>query len=78
MYLEQAHYASSTINLPLAAVSRLACEAADAGLLSQDLAATNASRGLRFHVWRSRIADKGKGLHRFACLGIPDRNAVAF
>ena len=34
MHLEQAHYASSTINLRLAAVRRLAYEAADAGLLS--------------------------------------------
>jgi integrase len=37
--LEQAHYASSTINLRLAAVRRLAYEAADSGLLSLDLAA---------------------------------------
>jgi hypothetical protein len=37
--LEHAHYASSTINLRLAAVRRLAYEAADAGLLSPDLAA---------------------------------------
>ena len=39
IYLEQAHYAASTINLRLAAVRRLAYEAADAGLLSPDLAA---------------------------------------
>jgi integrase len=39
MFLEQAHYASSTINLRLAAIRRLAYEAADAGLLSPDLAA---------------------------------------
>jgi integrase len=39
IFLEQAHYASSTINLRLAAVRRLASEAADAGLLSPDLAA---------------------------------------
>jgi site-specific recombinase XerD len=39
IYLEQAHYASSTINLRLAAVRRLAYEAADVGLLSPDLAA---------------------------------------
>jgi site-specific recombinase XerD len=39
IYLEQAHYASSTINLRLATVGRLAYEAADAGLLSPDLAA---------------------------------------
>ena len=37
--LEQARYASSTINLRLAAVRRLAYEAADCGLLSPDLAA---------------------------------------
>src|SRR6516225_5365866 len=37
--LEQANYASSTINLRLAAVRRLAYEAADCGLLSPDLAA---------------------------------------
>lgn len=37
--LEQRHYASTTINLRLAAVRRLAYEAADCGLLSADLAA---------------------------------------
>jgi site-specific recombinase XerD len=37
--LEQANYASSTINLRLAAVRRVAYEAADCGLLSPDLAA---------------------------------------
>src|SRR6185437_7202523 len=37
--LEQANYASSTINLRLAAIRRLAYEAADCGLLSPDLAA---------------------------------------
>jgi integrase len=37
--LEQSRYASSTINLRLAAVRRLAYEAADSGLLSPDLAA---------------------------------------
>ena len=37
--LEQAHYAPSTINLRLAAIRRLAYEAADCGLLSPDLAA---------------------------------------
>ena len=39
MSLEQRHYAPSTINLRLAAVRRLAYEAADCGLLSPDLAA---------------------------------------
>src|SRR6201992_4156486 len=37
--LEQRHYASTTINLRLAAVRRLAYEASDCGLLSPDLAA---------------------------------------
>src|ERR1700688_912909 len=37
--LEQARYAASTVNLRLAAVRRLAYEAADAGLLSPDLPA---------------------------------------
>ena len=37
--LEQQHYASTTINLRLAAVRTLAYEAADSGLLSADLAA---------------------------------------
>src|SRR3954451_13707085 len=37
--LEQRHYAPSTINLRLAAVRRLAYEAADCGLLSPELAA---------------------------------------
>jgi hypothetical protein len=36
--LEQAPYASSTINLRLAAIRRLAYEAADCGLLGPDLA----------------------------------------
>jgi len=39
IYLEQSHYAPSTINLRLAAVRRIAYEAADAGLLSPELAA---------------------------------------
>src|SRR5438105_1814674 len=39
IYLEQRHYAPSTINLRLAAVRRIAYEAADAGLLSPELAA---------------------------------------
>jgi integrase len=39
IYLEQRHHAPSTINLRLAAVRRIAYEAADAGLLSPELAA---------------------------------------
>jgi integrase len=39
IHLEQQHYAPATINLRLAAVRRIAYEAADAGLLSPELAA---------------------------------------
>jgi integrase len=39
IYLEQKHYAATTINLRLAAVRRVAYEAADSGLLSPELAA---------------------------------------
>jgi hypothetical protein len=39
IHLEQRHYAATTINLRLAAVRRVAYEAADAGLLSPELAA---------------------------------------
>ena len=39
MFLEQAEYSASTINLQLTAVRRLAYEAADCGLLSPELAA---------------------------------------
>jgi hypothetical protein len=41
MYLESRHLAANTINQQLAAVRRLAHEAADAGLLSPVLAAGN-------------------------------------
>jgi cellobiose phosphorylase len=39
IYLEQKQYAATTINLRLAAVRRVAYEAADSGLLSPELAA---------------------------------------
>jgi hypothetical protein len=40
IHLEPRHYAPTTINLRLAAVRRVAYEAADAGLLSPELAAS--------------------------------------
>lgn len=50
IFLEQAHYAGSTINLRLAAVRRLAYEASDSGLLSPDLAAgIRRVKGVRKH-----------------------------
>jgi hypothetical protein len=50
--LEQQHYASSTINLRLAAVRRLAYEASDCGLLSPDLAAgIRRVKGARRTFW---------------------------
>ena len=64
--LEQRHYAPSTINLRLAAVRRLAYEAADCGLLSADLAAgirrvKGAKRlGVRIGNWLT--AEQGKRL----------------
>lgn len=75
IFLEQAHYASSTINLRLAAVRRLAYEAADAGLLSPDLAAgirrvKGAKKlGVRMGNWLT--AEQGKRV-----LGIFDRNTL--
>jgi hypothetical protein len=58
---EQAHYASSIINLRLAAVRRLAYEAADCGLRSPDLAAgIRRVKGLKKHGHADRqLADSG-------------------
>jgi site-specific recombinase XerD len=51
--LEQASYASSTINLRLAAIRRLAYEAADCGLLSPDLVAgIRRVKGVKKHGMR--------------------------
>src|ERR1700745_2405709 len=75
IFLEQAHYASSTINLRLAAVRRLAYEAADAGLLSPDLAAgirrvKGAKKfGVRMGNWLT--AEQGKRV-----LDVFDRNTL--
>ena len=64
--LEQAKYASSTINLRLAAIRRLAYEAADCGLLSPDLAAgIRRVKGVKKHGMRIGnwlTADQGKRL----------------
>jgi integrase len=64
--LEQAHYASSTINLRLAAVHRLAYEAADSGLLSPDLAAgirrVKGAKKLGVRVGNWLTAEQGKRL----------------
>lgn len=66
IHLEQLRYAPSTINLHLAAVRRLAFEAADTGLLSPELAAGIARvkgvkrLGVRMGNWLS--ATQGKSL----------------
>lgn len=64
--LEQRLYASSTINLRLAAVRRLAYEAADCGLLSADLAAgirrVKGARRLGVPVGNWLTAEQGKRL----------------
>ena len=64
--LEQQHYASTTINLRLAAVRRLAYEAADCGLLSADLAAgirrVKGAKRLGMPVGNWLSAEQGKRL----------------
>jgi site-specific recombinase XerD len=73
--LEQSNYASSTINLRLAAVRRLAYEAADCGLLSPDLAAgIRRVKGVKRHGMRIGnwlTAEQGKRL-----LGIFDQASL--
>jgi site-specific recombinase XerC len=71
MYLESRHLAANTINQQLAAVRRLAHEAADAGLLSPELAA-GISRvkgvkqlGFRSGNWLS--ADQSSEVLQHAC-----------
>jgi len=62
--LEQKQYAPSTINLRLAAVRRIAYEAADAGLLSPELAAgirrVKGVRRLGVRVGNWLTAEQGK------------------
>jgi integrase len=64
--LEQQHYASTTINLRLAAIRRLAYEAADCGLLSADLAAgirrVKGAKRLGVPVGNWLTAEQGKRL----------------
>src|SRR3982751_653752 len=64
--LEQRQYAPSTINLRLAAVRRLAYEAADCGLLSADLAAgirrVKGARRLGVRIGNWLTAEEGKRL----------------
>ena len=64
--LQQRHYASTTINLRLAAVRRLAYEAADCGLLSADLAAgirrVKGAKRLGVPVGNWLTAEQGKRL----------------
>jgi site-specific recombinase XerD len=84
--LEAKHLAPATINLRLAAVRRLAYEAADVGLLSPDLAAgirrvKGAKRlGVRLGNWLS--AEQAKNLLRSpngeALIGKRDRAILAF
>ena len=64
--LEPDHYSSSTINLRLAAVRRLAYEAADSGLLSPNLAAgirrVKGAKKLGVRVGNWLTAEQGKRL----------------
>jgi integrase len=66
IHLEQRHYAPTTINLRLAAVRRVAYEAADAGLLSPELAAglrrVKGVRRLGVRMGNWLTADEGRRL----------------
>ena len=72
MYLEQKQYAPTTINLRLAAVRRVAFEAADSGLLSPELAA-----GIRRVKGVRRIGVRvGNWLTPEQLLASADRNSL--
>ena len=66
IYLEQKQYAPTTINLRLAAVWRVAYEAADSGLLSPELAAgirrVKGVRRIGIRVGNWLTAEQGKPL----------------
>ncbi len=70
IHLEQRHYAPATINLRLAAVRRVAYEAADAGLLSPELAASirrvKGVRRLGVRLGNWLTAEQGRRLLRTA------------
>jgi site-specific recombinase XerD len=75
MHLESRHLAPGTINLRLGAARRLACEAADCGLLSADLAAGRRrvkgvkKLGVRLGNWLT--AEQGQALWQ-----APDRERL--
>src|SRR6266581_3695080 len=66
IHLEQRRYAPATINLRLAAVRRIAYEAADAGLLSPELAAgirrVKGVRRIGVRLWNWLTAEQGRRL----------------
>ena len=66
IYLEQKQYAPTTINLRLAAVRRVAFEAADSGLLSPELAAgirrVKGVRRIRVRIGNWLTPEQGKRL----------------
>jgi hypothetical protein len=77
MYLESRHLAANSINQPLAAVRRLAHEAADSGLLSPELAA-GISRvkgvkqlGFRSGNWLSAVQGSEVLKHALAIACVP-------
>src|SRR5215813_6902040 len=75
IFLEQKQYAATTINLRLAAVRRVAFEAADSGLLSPELAAgirpVKGVRRIGVRVGNWLTVDQGKRL-----LASVDRNSL--
>ena len=75
IYLEQKQYAATTINLRLAAVRRVAFEAADSGLLSPELAAgirrVKGVRRIGVRIGNWLTAEQGKYL-----LARVDRNSL--
>src|SRR5437879_541704 len=75
IFLEQKRYAATTINLRLAAVRRVAFEAADSGLLSPELAAgirrVKSVRRIGVRVGNWLTAEQAKRL-----LGVADRGSL--